>query len=254
LVYVSLHTRRVVPLAAILTAPLLASLAIAHAEAAAAEAAAAADNHPAAVVIRVYEIGARSPELTATLAESMTRLLDRIDTDIDVQFVDCAIPQACASVSRSALVLRLVPGVHATAERQCGEASKGVGTQRGVLMTVFRGCVAETRRELRTGAITEQGISFALLSLTESDILAAVVVHELIHLVLPDEVHGKGLFKATLDARDWLDMVAGWPQLDTALVSRLDRALTAPRVTETVLAERRMDATPTVAAAQQQQP
>jgi hypothetical protein len=244
---------------------LLASLAIARAEAvsaggaasasaAAAAAAAAADEHLARVLIRVYETGARSPELTAALSESMTRLLERVNPNIDVQFVDCARPQACVSVSRSAFVLRLAPGVHPVAERQCGEATKGAGTQRGVLMTVFRGCIAETRREMRDGAITEQGISFALLSLSETDILAAVVVHELIHLVLPDEVHGKGLFKATLDARDWLDMVAGWPQLETALVSRLDRALAVPRATETVLAERRGDAAPAVAAQQQQQP
>jgi hypothetical protein len=236
---VSLSARRVVPLAALLTAPLLAPLPIARAEAGDAAGTAAAGRPPATVVIRVYELGAtRSPELTTSLSNAVTRLLDRVDMNVDVQFVDCGRPQACASVARGALVLRLTPGLHPAAERQCGEASKGVGLQRGVLMTVFRGCVAETRRELRTGAITEQGISFALLSLTESDILAAVVVHELIHLVLPDEIHGKGLFKATLDARDWLDMVNGWPQLDTALVSRLDRALATPPVAPTVLAER----------------
>ena len=235
----SLSARRVVPLAALLAAPLIATLPIAHAEAADAGGSAAPGRPPATVVIRVYELGAtRSPELTASLSNAVTRLLERVDMNVDVQFVDCARPQACASVARGALVLRLTPGLHPAAERQCGEASKGAGLQRGVLMTVFRGCVAETRRELRTGAITEQGISFALLSITESDILAAVVVHELIHLVLPDEIHGKGLFKATLDARDWLDLVNGWPQLDTALVSRLDRALAAPPVTDNVIAQR----------------
>ena len=235
----SLSARRVVPLAALLAAPLIATLPIAHAEAADAGGAPAVGRPPATVVIRVYELGAtRSPELTASLSTAVTRLLERVDMNVDVQFVDCARPQACASVARGALVLRLTPGLHPAAERQCGEASKGAGLQRGVLMTVFRGCVAETRRELRTGAITEQGISFALLSITESDILAAVVVHELIHLVLPDEIHGKGLFKATLDARDWLDLVNGWPQLDTALVSRLDRALAAPPVTDNVIAQR----------------
>jgi hypothetical protein len=236
---VSLSARRVVPLAALLTAPLIAALPIARAEAADAAGAAAAGRPPATVIIRVYELGAtRSPELTASLSNAVTRLLDRVDINVDVQFVDCARPQACASVARGALVLRLTPGLHPAAERQCGEASKGAGLQRGVLMTVFRGCVAETRRELRMDAIAEQGISFALLSLTESDILAAVVLHELIHLVLPDEMHGKGLFKATLDPRDWLDMVNGWPQLDTALVSRLDRALATPPVTEDVIAQR----------------
>lgn len=244
----SLSTRRIVPLAAFLAAPLLAPLAIAPADAA------AADRHHPTVVVRVYELGAtRSPELTAALSDSVTRLLERVDADLDIQFVDCARPQACATVARGALVMRLAPGVHPVAPHQCGEASKGAGRQRGVLMTIFRGCVAETRRELRAGAVAAQGISFALLSLSEIDILGAVVVHELIHLVLPDEVHGKGLFKATLDARDWLDMVSGWPQLDTALVSRLDRALTSPPLTESVLAEHRVDVAPS-AAQQQQQP
>jgi hypothetical protein len=248
---VSLSTRRVVPLAALLTAPLLAPLAIARAEAAAAGV--TANPHRATVVVRVYELGTtRSPGLTATLSDSVTRLLERVDTNLDIQFVDCAQPHACESVAPGALVLRLSPGMHPVAPRQCGEASKGVGTQRGVLMTIFRGCVTETRRELRAGAIAEQGISFALLSLNETDILGVVVVHELIHLVLPDEVHGKGLFKATLDPRDWLDLVAGWPQLDSALVSRLDRALANPPRTENVLAERRVDTAPT--GVQQQQP
>lgn len=252
----SRSTRRVVPLAALVTAPLLASLAIARAEAAiAANAtanAAAPGAHPSPVVVRIYELGAtRSPELIAALAESVGRLLDRVHTNVAIQFVDCGKPLACSTVAPGAFVMRLAPGVHAAAPRQCGEASKGVGQQRGVLMTIFRGCVLETRRELRDGAITEQGISFALLSLSESDILAAVVVHELIHLVLPDEVHGKGLFKATLDPRDWLDLAAGWPQLEAALVSRMDRALAGPPLTETVLAERRADAAP---AAPQPQP
>ncbi len=55
----SLSTSRVVPLAALLTAPLLAPLASARAEAATAPAAA---RHPATVVVRVYELGAtRTP-------------------------------------------------------------------------------------------------------------------------------------------------------------------------------------------------
>ena len=248
----SLSTRRVVPLA-LLTAPLLAPLAIARAEAAV-----AAERHPATVVIRVYELGAeRSPELTAALSSSVARLTERLDTNLGIQFVDCARPHACESVAPGAIVLRLAPGLHPTLPRQCGEATKGVRGQRGVLMTIFRGCVAETRRELRTGALSEQGVSFALLSLSEPDILGAVVVHELIHLVLPDEVHGRGLFKATLDPRDWMDMASGWPQLDAALVSRLDRALAAPmadpRTRETLVADRRVDVPP-IAAQQQQQP
>jgi hypothetical protein len=250
---VSLSTRRVVPLTVILTAPLIASLATVRAE--------AAERQSATVVIRVYELGTRSPELTEALAGSVTELLERVNAGIDVRFVDCARPGACSEVARDTLVLRLAQGVHATAPRQCGEASKGAGRQRGVLMTIFRGCVLETQRELRTGAITQQGIGFALLSLTEADILAAVVVHELIHLVLPEEVHGKGLFKAKLDARDWVDIAGGWPQLDTALVSRLGQAVTAQRanagmlvmptmpgmpLTQSVIAERRVDATPSV--------
>src|SRR5688572_26933662 len=204
----------------------------------------AADRHSSTVVIRVYELGTRSQGLTEGLAGSVTELLKRVDAGIDVLLVDCARPGACSDVARDTLVLRLAPGSHATAPRQCGEASKGVGRQRGVLMTVFRGCVLETQRELRDGAIAQQGIGFAILSLKEADILAAVVVHELIHLVLPDEVHGKGLFKAKLDARDWVDIAGGWPHLDNALVSRLGQALAVPPVipvmpvTQGVIAER----------------
>lgn len=239
-------SRRVVPLTALVTAPLLAVLASAPAGAA------ARGEHRTPVVVRVYELGAaRSPDLIETLAESAARLLERVNTNVAIEFVDCAKPAACSAVAPGAFVMRLSPGVHATAPRQCGEASKGAGQQRGVLMTIFRGCVAETRRELRDGAIAEQGISFSLLSLSESDILAAVVVHELIHLVLPDEVHGKGLFKATLDPRDWLDLASGWPQLESALVSRMDRALAGESLPRTVLAERRADAAP---AAPQPQP
>jgi hypothetical protein len=250
---VSLSTRRVVPLTVILTAPLIASLAAARAD--------AVERQSAAVVIRVYELGTRSPELTESLAGSVTELLARVNAGIDVQFVDCARPAACSEVARDTLVLRLAQGVHAAAPRQCGEATQGAGRQRGVLMTIFRGCVLQTQRELRTGAITQQGVGFALLSLTEADILAAVVVHELIHLVLPEEVHGKGLFKATLDARDWVDIAGGWAQLDTALVSRLGQALAVPRatpamavmpampvmpVTQSVIAEGRVDVSPSV--------
>jgi hypothetical protein len=249
LAYVSLFPRRVVPLAAILTAPLFVPSAITRADAGAA--ADAAPSPQATVVVRVYELGGtKGPELVEALSASVTRLLKRVDTNLDIEFVDCARPQACAAVAPGALVLRLTPGVHPVLPHQCGEASKGAGTQRGVLMTIFRGCVAETRRELRAGAIAEQGISFALLTLRESDILGAVVVHELIHLVLPEEVHGRGLFKATLDPRDWLDMVAGWPQLDTSLVSRLDRALASRP--ERLLADRRIDLAPPLSQQQQQ--
>ena len=169
----------------------------------------------------------------------MTRLLDSVSAGLDVSFVDCAKPDACGTPSPSTLVLRLTPGRHPVAARQCGEATVGKSGQRGVLMTIFRGCVLDTRHELRAGAIAQQGIAFSLMSLTEADILATIVVHELIHLVLPEEVHGKGLFKATLDARDWVEIAGGWPQLDSALVSRLGRALADEPITHTVVATNR---------------
>lgn len=247
----SLSTSRVVHVAALLTAPLLAPLL--GARAAAAATATPPARPRATVVVRVYELGgARTPELTDALSHGVTRLLERANTHVSVAFVDCSRPHACDTVARGALVLRLVPGMHAVVPKQCGEASKGVGRQRGVLMTVYRGCIDETRRELREGAIAEQGVTFALLALKDTDILAAVVVHELIHLILPDEAHGKGLFKATLDPRDWLDLAAGWSQLDTALVSRLDRALADRPVPQTMIAERLAETAPP--AAQQQQP
>lgn len=222
---VPLSTNRVVPVAVALTAILLTPLA-ARAE--------TSDRHPAnlaPVVIRVYEVGTKNPELTAALERSVTRLLESIDASVGVLLVDCARENACTEPSPGTLVLRLAPGRHPNSARQCGEATGGPGGRRGVLMTVFRGCVVDTRRELRDGALTQQGAAFALLSLTESDIIGAVVVHELIHLVLPEELHGKGLFKATLDARDWMDVASGLPHLDTALISRLSRALAVQPVT-----------------------
>jgi hypothetical protein len=220
-----LSAHRIVPVAAALTVVLLTPLTT-HAE--------TSDRHPTSlepVVIRVYEVGTKNPELSAALESSVTRLLESVDANVDVLFVDCARENACTQPSPGTLVLRLAPGRHPNSARQCGEATAGPGGRRGVLMTVFRGCVVDTRRELRDGALTQQGAAFALLSLTESDIIGAVVVHELIHLVLPEELHGKGLFKATLDARDWMDVASGLPHLDTALISRLSRALTVQPVT-----------------------
>jgi hypothetical protein len=190
----------------------------------------------ATIVVRVYDLGPRNPELTASLEQSVSRLLDGVDASVDMTFVDCAVPNACVTPAPSALVLRLTAGRHPVAPRQCGEATVGRNGQRGVLMTIFGACVSQTRRELRAGAIAQQGIAFGLMSLTETDILGAIVVHELIHLVLPDEIHGKGLFKATLDARDWMEIAGGWPYLDSALVSRLDRALADGPVTQSVVA------------------
>jgi hypothetical protein len=219
-------------LAAVLLAPLLAPLAVAaHAE--------ASPRDRAKVVIRVYEVGTWNPELTSSLAQSATRLIDGVKASVDLSFVDCALPGACVTPAPSALVLRLTQGHHPAATRQCGEATVGKNRQRGVLMTIFRACVSETRQELRAGAIAQQGIAFGLMSLSESDILAAIVVHELIHLVLPDETHGKGLFKATLDAKDWMEIAGGWPHLDSALVSRLDRALAGPPVAQGLVAAAR---------------
>jgi hypothetical protein len=220
-----LSTNRVVPVAAALTIVLLTPLA-ARAE--------TSDRPPAnltPVVIRVYEVGTKNPKLTAALEGSVTRLLKGVDASVDILFVDCARENACTQPAPEMLVLRITPGHHPIAARQCGEATAGPGGRRGVLMTVFRGCVTETRRELRDGALTQQGNAFALLSLTESDIIGAVVVHEMIHLMLPEELHGKGLFKATLDARDWMDVASGLPHLDTALLSRLNRAIAVQPVT-----------------------
>jgi hypothetical protein len=232
---VSLYAKRVGPLSVLLAVAVLAPTMAAGAE--------ESSREHTSVVVRVYELGTKSPRLTGELADSVTRLLKGVDARVNVLFVDCAQQDACVEPAPDALVLRLTPGRHPVSTRQCGEASIGKPGQRGVLMTVFRGCVLDTRRELRADAIAEQGVAFALLSLSESDILGAVVVHELIHLALPEESHGKGLFKATLDARDWMELAAGWPQLDTALVSRLGRALAVPPDTQSVVAHRRSDAT-----------
>lgn len=186
----------------------------------------AAPNAPAAIEIRVYDQAARpqAPIVVSALQQSVTRMLKR--EGVNVAFVDCARPASCRDVpSPETLVLRLAPGLHPVRARQCGVASIAEGRQRGVLMTIFRGCAAATMTDLRDIAKVQGGGAFALMQLTEADIVGVFVVHELIHLVLPHETHGRGLFKATLDARDWWDVASRQPDLDGRLMTRLRQAL-----------------------------
>ena len=159
----------------------------------------------------------------------MTRVLK--GKGLEVVFVDCARPGNCHDVpAPETLVLRLAPGLHPLRARQCGVASIGEGRQRGVLMTIFRGCAENTRRDLREIAKAQGGGAAALLSLSSADIVSVFAVHELIHLVLPEEAHGIGLFKATIEARDWWDVASRQPNLDTRLMTRVRQALGTERL------------------------
>lgn len=176
------------------------------------------------IEIRVYDQAPQDPIGVSSLQQSVTRVLK--GNGINIVFVDCARPGSCVALpTADTLVLRLAPGLHPVRARQCGVASIGEGRQRGVLMTIFRGCAANTRTDLREMAKTQGGGAIALLSLSEADILSVFAVHELIHLVLPDEAHGSGLFKATLDARDWWDVASRQPNLNGRLMTRVRQAL-----------------------------
>jgi hypothetical protein len=176
------------------------------------------------IEIRVYDQAAQNPIGVPALQQSVGRVLK--GNGIDVVFVDCARPGNCGEVpTPDTLVLRLAPGLHPVRARQCGVASIGEGGQRGVLMTIFRGCAANTRTDLREIAKAQGGGALALLSLSEADILSVFAIHELIHLVLPDEAHGIGLFKATLEARDWWDVASRQPNFERQLMTRLRQAL-----------------------------
>jgi hypothetical protein len=185
---------------------------------------AVAGDDATAATLRVYQQGAYSPGLVTSLQVALTRLLQ--DSGFGVVLVDCRRRAECLEPLRHELMLRLVPGRHVLNSRVCGESIPGGGGQPGVLMTVFRGCVSETTTMLRQRAFIGSASS-ALKFLADVDVLAPIVVHELIHLLLPGELHGEGLAKGLLDENDW-DLAARRSlKLESATAIRLKRALAA---------------------------
>lgn len=174
------------------------------------------------LVIRMYQVRVSSPTSAAELQQQLARLLAGFGFDVAV--VDC-FSQSCANpLAAYELALRLVGGRHPDRPDVCGMAQPGTTAEPGVLMTVYHGCVAQTARELQAMAVHPEWPAI-LLKVTEADVLAPIVVHEMIHLLLPDEPHGTGLWKPHLHLDDWPRALEGALHLESALGARLRTAL-----------------------------
>ncbi len=176
------------------------------------------------VTLRVYQPGTYSPGLVVALQRAVTRLLE--DSGFSLALVDCRRRPECRVPVRHELILRMASGRHPTNPNVCGESVPGSAGQPGVLMTAFRACVTETTKTLRTRSLLG-GAASVLRFLTEADVLAPIVVHELIHLLLPGEVHGLGLWKGVLDQGDWERAAHGGLRLQSATATRLQEVLAA---------------------------
>ncbi len=178
----------------------------------------------ASVTVRVYQQGTSSPGLVAALQQAVAGLLE--GSGFGLALIDCDRRSECRKRLTNELVLRIVPGRHPTNPKVCGDAAVGSGRQRGVLMTVYGPCVTQIADELRWRAV-HPPVDVALLMLTETDVLAPIVVHEVIHLLLPGEVHGAGIWKAVLDLGDWERVAHGHLKLESTTAIRLREVLGA---------------------------
>ena len=175
----------------------------------------------AVVTVRVYEHSVYTSGLVAALQPAVSQLLE--GSGVDVTLVDCRDRVECQTPIGDDLVLRMVPGRMRTHQAVCGEASMGVDAQPGALITVYRGCVAGVASKVRRNAGHDE--RRALLKLTEVDVLAPIVVHEMLHLLIPGEVHGSGICKAVLDKGDLERAARGVLRLDAETTRRLRAAL-----------------------------
>ena len=176
-------------------------------------------------LIRVYQQGVYSRELVLNLQRAVSRLLD--GSGIALAFIDCEGQPICnEGLRRDELVLRLVSGLHPTDSTTCGMAFRGTPGRPGVLMSVYRGCVLKTSKQLR-GLALSRTRSTVLLELTEADMLAPIVIHEVVHLLLPGEAHGLGIWQAVLAADDWERLGNGELKLGADLTSRLRAVFSA---------------------------
>jgi hypothetical protein len=177
-------------------------------------------------VIRVYQQGSHTKGLVLELQRAVSRLLE--GSGIALAFIDCEGQPDCNEWLRpDELVLRVMDGLHPTDSRTCGMALHGTPRKPGVLMSVYRGCVASTSKRLRQLALNRKA-STVLLDLTEADMLAPIVIHEVVHLLLPGEAHGEsGIWKAALNSDDWEHVGQGQLKLSAALRTRLRAAFSA---------------------------
>ena len=170
-------------------------------------------------VIRVYQ-------QVLQLQQAVSRLLE--GSGISLAFVDCENQPECNEWLRpDELVLRLMDGLDPTDSRTCGMAFQGTPRTPGILMSVYRGCVTSTSKHLRQLAFNRKA-STVVLDLTEADMLAPIVIHEVVHLLLPAEAHGgSGIWKAVLNSEDWEHVGQGKLRLSAALRTRLRAAFSA---------------------------
>ena len=178
------------------------------------------------VVIRMYQRSGVSPLSAVELQHAITRLLEGVE--FRVAITDCLRLPCGYKLASNELALRLLAGRDVDNPSVCGMAVPGRG-EPGILMTVYRDCVAETTRDLHALAL-RQGLP-DLRNLAEADVLAPIVLHEVIHLLLPEEAHGAGLFKGELHLGDWMDAADRLLALEPAMATRL-RAAAADRAAQ----------------------
>ena len=177
-------------------------------------------------LIRVYHQGPHSPDLVLNMQRAVSRLLE--GSGITLAFIDCDGQPLCnESLRRDELVLRLVDGHSPLDSKTCGMAFRGTPERPGVLMSVYRRCVIDTSQHLRALAMGRRA-STVLLELTEADMLAPIVVHEVVHLLLPAEPHGLGIWKAALTPDDWERLGEGELKLGAQLRARLRAVFSTP--------------------------
>ena len=93
-----------------------------------------------------------------------------------------------------------------------------------MLMTIYGGCVSGVTTALHQRALRPKPRA-ELLKLTEADVLAPILVHETVHLLLPGEAHGSGLWKGVLDLRDWERAAHAELRLEAGTAARVRGAL-----------------------------
>ena len=174
--------------------------------------------------IRVYQIDYR-PALVTELQHALTRLLE--GSGFGLTLIDCTRDVHCQNEpDGNELVLRLMPGHNPNKPQACGIAHPDAAGNRGVFMTIFVACVSETTSRMRSLA-ARRDVDYTLMKLRELDVLAPIVVHETLHLLLPGEEHGLGLWKGALDQGDLERAIRGRLKLESKLAARARAAAIA---------------------------
>jgi hypothetical protein len=140
--------------------------------------------------IRLYGVSAASEAMVDAARGRAEAVLRKIG--ILPLWLDCSgrvpRPECDQPPDQDEFVLRVVRtlGRRSTA---CGASVRGLGTQRGQLITIFADCVRRGAHRVRT---------------PEAVILAYTLVHEIGHLLLPHGHSHDGIMRAGADRFDWL--------------------------------------------------